>query len=182
MITEDGTGVANANSYVSEAAADAYFTEHPKAATWAALSSSVKIGHLVHATRILDGSVDWKGFRLDQMQSLEWPRYGIELPTPGVYSGLANSLSVKPYWPSDQLPKEVQHAVCELAIANTENGLSSDPTGTEGISSLSVGKGAVALTFDAKTVRTLLGKFVPTLLNRFAFSAGNSPMRRIVRG
>lgn len=167
MTIEDGTGVEDANTYVTRAEADAYFAEHPRAAAWAALGGSAKDAQLVYATRMLDASVTFKGSRILIGQALEWPRYGVEIDDQ--------------YWPENTIPKDVKAAVYELAISNSVNGLSDDPTGTEGIKSLSIGKGAVALEFDAATVRTMLGKLVPLLLSRFALSTGNSMLRRIVR-
>lgn len=180
MIPEDGTGVEGANAYISRTGADEYFNEHPRKASWVALTGDQKDAQIVYATRMLDASVEWKGERVSMIQSLEWPRFNIQMPGSGGWQGLNQPLAGN-IWPSDVIPNEVKHAVCELAISNAVNGLSDNPTGTEGIKSLGIGKGAVVLEFDATTVRTILGRLVPLLLTRFALSTGNSMLRRIVR-
>ena len=54
IIMEDGTGLANANSFISVAGADAYWTEVTMPALWASASNSEKEAALVQATRYME--------------------------------------------------------------------------------------------------------------------------------
>jgi hypothetical protein len=73
MVVEDGTGLPNADSYASVAAADAYFLARGNA-TWAAALTADKESALVRATQSLDGRCSWRGVRLTSAQGLRWPR------------------------------------------------------------------------------------------------------------
>lgn len=72
---EDGTGKANAESYLSETDADTYHVENNNTA-WASLPTPVKEAALREATRWLDGRYlgQWIGTRGSATQALEWPR------------------------------------------------------------------------------------------------------------
>jgi hypothetical protein len=167
MIIEDGTGVANANSYITRSAADAYFVEHPRSASWAALATTARDAYLVHATRMLDSAVTWKGQRADVQQSLEWPRVGVVVDNTD--------------WPEDVIPADVKNAVCELAINNATSGLRDADTGYEGIASLGIGNGAVDISFDHTTTKDLLGKMAPVMIARFALSTSGRGVVKVVR-
>lgn len=110
LIVEDGTIVANANSYVSVADADAYLANSLNYATWDGLSDDEKERLLIAATRWLDQRTKWSGTRIGAEQKLRWPRSGAydcdDLPMA-----------------EDAVPQAVRDAVCELAcfIATPEN-------------------------------------------------------------
>jgi hypothetical protein len=102
MIVETGAVVANANSYVSLADADAYFEIDVNFdATWDALTDTVKEQYLMWATRILDQKVQWKGDKTDEDSALRWPRTG-------VYDRDGNAID------TDAMPVQLTEAVCEL--------------------------------------------------------------------
>ena len=73
MIVEDGTGLSNANSYVSVAYADAYFTTRSVIA-WASLTNKEAL--LIKATDYIEAvySEAWKGVSLLDTQALSFPR------------------------------------------------------------------------------------------------------------
>jgi len=78
ITVEDGTVVAGANSYVSVAFADAYFSPDLNfSTTWDALTNDAKENSLIWATRILDQKVRWKGSKSDETSDLRWPRTGL---------------------------------------------------------------------------------------------------------
>jgi len=60
LVCEDGTGLANANTYVAQADADSYFADRANAA-WAALSSDQKASALIQATQYLDARYTFIG-------------------------------------------------------------------------------------------------------------------------
>lgn len=76
LIVEDGTNVANAESYVSEADADTYHTAYGNPTAWSGATSANKEAALRTATRYLDAKyrLRWKGARTNGTQILAWPR------------------------------------------------------------------------------------------------------------
>lgn len=94
MVVEDGTGLSNADSFVSVAYADTYFTTRGVSA-WASLTNKEAL--LIKATDYIEAvySESWKGVTLNDTQSLSFPR-------------IIDDATVYP----DRLLK----AVCELAL------------------------------------------------------------------
>ena len=94
MVVEDGTGLSNADSFVSVAYADTYFTTRGVSA-WASLTNKEAL--LIKATDYIEAvySESWKGVTLNDTQSLSFPR-------------IIDDSTVYP----DRLLK----AVCELAL------------------------------------------------------------------
>jgi hypothetical protein len=74
LVKEDGTGLANANSYASVADGDSYFEAHLYASVWTAATSGTKAAALVMATRLVDSQFQFHGFRANETQALQWPR------------------------------------------------------------------------------------------------------------
>ena len=101
LIVEDGTGLSDANSYVSVAYADAYFLAR-NVTSWASLSNKEAL--LIKATDYIEAvySEAWKGTTLLDTQSLSFPR-------------IIDDATVYP----DRLLK----AVCELALKANEGAL-----------------------------------------------------------
>lgn len=78
FIVEDGTGLSNANTYVSIAEADAYLEEFGTPATWAAATEEQKRIACKKATRYMDLHYVWAGTRRVVDQALGFPQVGIE--------------------------------------------------------------------------------------------------------
>lgn len=99
---EDGTGLALANSYVTEAFADAYFVDRGNA-TWAAASSGDKQTALVRATDYIDKrfGIRFKGVKESSDQGLEWPRAGAVDNDGYVF---------------DDVPRNLEKATCEYGL------------------------------------------------------------------
>lgn len=81
LITEDGTGKSDAESYLSVVDADTYHTSFGNT-TWTAASTSDKEVALRKATQYLDQKyhLQWKGERTwadRDDQKLDWPRSGV---------------------------------------------------------------------------------------------------------
>lgn len=75
FIVEDGTIVANANSYLTVEEATAILEiDDSQFAIWDALTTEEKQKALVRATLYLDDFYQWYGRRTDPTQSLKWPR------------------------------------------------------------------------------------------------------------
>lgn len=103
LTVEDGTGLENADSYLSVADADAYHTKYGNT-TWTGLESDKEIA-LRRATQYLDRRFDgrWLGTRVRERQALAFPRYGIED---------ADGFLLR----NDELPKKLEEACAELAL------------------------------------------------------------------
>ena len=113
LIVEDGTGLPNAESFVSvaDATADHDARGH---ASWAALASDTQREQaLRRATGYMEQMyrMRWAGARRDARQALSWPRYATPmLDAPGGYGTLPA------YYPMDAVPVVVQQACAELAL------------------------------------------------------------------
>lgn len=73
-VKEDGSGLANANSYACAVDGDAYHDGHFYAAIWTSAKTGNKEKALVMATRLIDSSYQFNGFKRGTVQALQWPR------------------------------------------------------------------------------------------------------------
>lgn len=110
LVVEDGTGISNANAYVSVAEADAYFLARNNTA-WAARTTADKEKSILYATSFLDGQFFWYGHISKSDQALGWPRIL-------VYDQEGRSL------PSNSVPQRVKDSTCELALEALDKPLS----------------------------------------------------------
>lgn len=112
---EDGTGKANAESYITVAAADARHTALGNTA-WTG-SDAVKESALRRATQYMIQAYRgrWRGTRLLRAQALDWPRHG------AVVDGFD--------WPSNEVPAEVANACADLALRALAGDLNADQNG-----------------------------------------------------
>lgn len=159
LTKETGTADPASNSYATVAEADDYFTRHTSGTTWGTKSTEDKETLLIMAGRTLDYGAQWKGVRVSLKQGMQWPRMGVEI------EGQC--------WPSDEVPKQVKEAQYELAALIMTGGDRNADSDSDGVKSLSLGKGAIAVEFDAATSKALLGKAAPQLIRMFAISTGS---------
>jgi hypothetical protein len=118
LIVEDGTGKADAESYISVADASTYHANRGNTA-WAALASdTLREQALRKATDYIEQNyrLRFAGRRVTQEQALSWPRYDV-LRDDGYY-----------YYPGDEVPTEVKNACAELALKASTDELSPDLT------------------------------------------------------
>lgn len=75
FLSEDGTGISNANSFVTVAYADLYYADRLNL-VWAALTTAQKESYLIQATSYIDSvyGLDFKGTTSFDTQSLCFPR------------------------------------------------------------------------------------------------------------
>lgn len=78
LTVEDGSGLSNADSYISVADADTYHASQGAPSGWTG-ADAVKEAALRQATAYLDNvyGLRWVGSRINQTMSLDWPRYGV---------------------------------------------------------------------------------------------------------
>lgn len=105
-------GAADANSYVTVAAADTRLAESLGYATWAALATDDKERALIAATRELD-TLPWVGWRYTNTQSLSWPRRFAVNPDRAYDEDDEAVL----YFGATEIPARVIEATCRLALA-----------------------------------------------------------------
>src|SRR4051812_40877158 len=111
LLKEDGTGLANANSYASAADGDAYHDGHLYATLWTAATTSNKEKALVFASRVIDSQYRFNGVRATTTQALQWPRS--DCPDP---DAAPDSAGVG-LFASDVIPTVLINATCEMARA-----------------------------------------------------------------
>jgi Putative DnaT-like ssDNA binding protein len=115
VIVEDGTGLANAQSYLSVADADLYFAEHSNPTAWTSALTPAKEQALKLATQYMDAvfKMRWKGIRKLETQALDWPRSGVN--------------DRDGYWISqDIVPVPIKSACAEYAVRSLTNELFPD--------------------------------------------------------
>lgn len=123
MIVEDGTGLANADSYASVAEAVTYFGSRGKADDWDGVDDQEAA--LVKATDYMEHvyRLRWLSYRTTSVQALSWPRAWVPIPdAPGGYG--VGSLAT--YVPNNVVPTEVKRACMELALRSASAELAPD--------------------------------------------------------
>lgn len=103
VIVEDGTGLSNANSYLSETDADEYFVDFTNTA-WIGSADAMKAA-LIKATQFIDALFNgrWRGTRTNRTQALAWPRSSMV-----DQDGFVEDTNV--------IPTKLEHATAELAV------------------------------------------------------------------
>lgn len=112
LIVEDGTGLANAESYISVAYATSYHADRGNSG-WAAIASdTIREQLLRKATEYMLQvyRMCWKGYRTSTTQSLDWPRNNV------LRTDIATAYSGTIYYPDNEIPIEVKNACAELAL------------------------------------------------------------------
>lgn len=110
IIVETGAIVANANSYVTVAEADTYWSDRNDT-VWSDLEPAAKQAALIIAAQYLEWNYEWKGSRISSNQNLVWPRY---LP-----DGLDED---ERYIANNVVPPRVKSAQIELAYVQAVTG------------------------------------------------------------
>lgn len=101
LVVEDGTGKADADSYVSLAAAESYHVKYGNLA-WADAESADRETALRKATRYLDSHYGFAGIKTNAAQALQWPRSGVTI------DGRNQA--------ANELPAALLSATCEAAF------------------------------------------------------------------
>ena len=115
LVVEDGSGLANAESYASVAAVVAYFQK--RNIDLSGIATATMEGYLRLATDYMVGYYreQWKGYRCGFTQALDWPRNGVELTD--ITGGFRGRYTGNwPYLvPNNIVPVPVVNACCILA-------------------------------------------------------------------
>lgn len=100
MIVENGTGLPNADSYVTVEFADSYFSARGVSG-WDALETEQKEQALIRATDFIDSIYQWYGKKATSEQSLRFPRVNLRDYEGQVIEGI---------------PTCLKQAVCDASI------------------------------------------------------------------
>ena len=154
LIVEDGTGMANAESYVGLVDGETYWAAHGSPAAWTALTDPQKESALRYATRWIENApYIWHGVIKTYTQSLRWPRLD-------VYDADGRDVA--------ELPSILKDAVCELALEHVAN-----PINTPDETAIStVSAGSVSVTYAQGAEKTHTHAYVDGLLRPlYSYSA-----------
>lgn len=165
LIKENGSGLANANTYALAADGDAYHDGHLYASAWTAATTGSKEKALAMATRLIDGLFQFNGFKRLSSQGLQWPRR--ECRDPDIENGVVPGLLLVggPYLDETKVPALVVDATCELARALLVEDRTDNPDG-EGLSSMSV-VGSLGIVFNPTDRQPVVPSVVQTSLGKF---------------
>jgi len=167
LTVEDGTVVAGAESYITVAAADTYFSNRGNAA-WAALTTAQKEEALRRATDYMIQAYRsrWKGFRKDGTQALDWPRSFVYLE-PFVH-GIVGTY---PYLVADTIvPTEVKNVCAELAVKASAAALAPDLE--RAVQSETIGP--ISVTYDGASPEYTRYRAADMLLRPYLTGSGSS--------
>ena len=192
LIKEDGTARVDANSYANATDGDAYFDGHLYGSAWTGASTGTKETALVFATRLIDSQFQFNGWKVNDRQGLQWPRWKCPDPDGGLavipVRLLPRGLG---YVDLNIVPKPVVNATCELAreliiadrtVAAVGEGvdivLSSTSTGT--------GPGIISTTkastkYDKKDTRPIVSHVAQAMLCKYGALIKGSGAVRLVR-
>lgn len=152
-------GSASANAYVSVAGADAYTENLPLAAVrlvWTAATSDDKIRAILTATRLIDRTFEFAGYRVSTTQALAWPRV-FSLPTSYGY-GTGTGWYAPYYIDPLTIPDQVKDATAEYARQLLE----SDRTADVSVSAATIKKlKADVIEIEYRDDAAMVGKPVP---------------------
>jgi hypothetical protein len=130
IIVEDGTGLPNAESYISVDDADAYHDNRGNT-TWGTMQTVEKEQALRRGTDYMEQMYRslWKGTRVTASQRLSWPRaFVLREDFYATSTLIPDTLNGEFYYPSDIVPEEVKQACAELAWRAAQGELSPDLT------------------------------------------------------
>ena len=191
LVKEDGTGLSNANSYASVADGDAYFEGHLYATAWTAATSGTKAAALVMATRLVDTQFQFNGFRANEGQGLQWPRERCPDPDRIAVTSSLQSPVLSSFVPSDDVPKGVVEAVCEMArelliadrtAAPPGEGISSTQTSSATHDSAGGSSSQSSTTYSKEDTRPVISRVAQAMLAKYgALIQGSSGSVRLVR-
>ncbi len=172
IIVEDGTGLANAESYVSVVDANTYHSKIGNDA-WADLDTSVKEQLLRKATdyMVAQYRLQYAGYRRYSTQSLDWPR---------LYVPLIDSLSANvfpQYVDFDIVPATVKNACAELALKAYTAILMQDLT--QGVIREKVD--VIEVEYDKFSPQQTRYEQIDAMLSIFFKQQGNDMSRSLVR-
>jgi hypothetical protein len=180
LIKEDGSGLANANSYADVADGDAYHEAHLYASDWSGASTATKTAALVMATRLVDAYFQFRGFKAHDTQALQWPRELARDDDALTTRGLSVLSYGSDYFASDAVPRLLRDATIETARELIKADRTADPDG-EGLATLAL-TGTLSITFDKSDRAPVVPHVAQAMLSKLGeYMKSNTGMVRLVR-
>jgi len=174
IIKEDGSIVANANSYVTVAEANAYFALVNNA-VWDPLDpTDQKVPYLILAVKFMQQRyrLRWQGYRTNVSQKLDWPRTLVAKPDVGSGYG-----SYPVYYGINDIPQEVKDAQCELAVRIANGDLNPDISPEDVADTIKVGP--ISVTYSKNgPASTVFVAVEQLLMPLFGLSGGQMKVGR----
>ena len=164
LVKETGSGLTNANAYASAADGDTYHDGHLYGSAWTGATTGTKEAALVMATRIIDGTFDFRGFKTLNTQALQWPRQMCVDPDRADVRWTVLQNNQGPYLDSDKVPKPVSDATCELARELIKAD-TTDAKDGEGLDSLALG--GMTFLFNKKDAQPLVTRLAQMFLAKY---------------
>lgn len=182
LILETGEGLIDSNSYADIAAGDAYHDNQLYPEPWFTTESPRKETALIMATTLIDANWNFYGSRVTDVQALAWPRIGAPNRDlqPLIYwsnnplAGLAQIGNgyYSAVWPSNLIPDRLVRAVCEMArLLLIKNRPAAAEPSSRGISSFSIGSGALSFSFNSSDLPGLFTAEVSAYLTPLGSSS-----------
>lgn len=166
IVVENGTGLANAESYCTVAEATTYFTNIGNAA-WAALATdAIREQSLRKAVAFMLGRYRsrWAGYRKTTTQALDWPRSLVLIKdAPNLYGGSAS------YYDDASVPQAVKDACASLALRASSASLIADQSRTK----KSVTVGPITTVYDDVAGQATQYVEVDAMLQPYLKASGN---------
>ena len=121
LIVEDGSIVAGAESYISVADAETYLTNRGMTLSGSTADKEAALrkatDYMVQVYRMR-----WQGWKVDQTQSLDWPRNSVYVDQAINYNNQLTAHLI----PNNIVPNEVKHACAEFAYKSQSSELFAD--------------------------------------------------------
>ena len=165
LIVEDGSIVTGAESYISVSDASNYHTVRGNTA-WAALTTdALREAALRRATDYMEQVYRsrWQGYKVNEDQALDWPRYDVEV------EGYAVD--------SDIVPTEIKNACAELALRASAADL--NPDLTQGVLSEQVG--SIQVTYDKASPQFTRYRAIDAILSPYLKAGGGGCSMGVIR-
>jgi len=120
FLVETGTGITDANSYISVEEADNYFTDINPQEIWFTKNTQQRERVLMNGTQFIDNQYSYIGTKASETQGLQWPR--------------EDAIDNNGYEVTG-VPKNIKQATCEAALRAFDSTLYTD-TDTNGATKL----------------------------------------------
>lgn len=158
LVVENGTGDPLANSYASVEQAAAYHSAGMTADEWDLIDPDEQERLLVTATRLLDSTVDWRGYRSVPGQALDWPRGGV------AQADLRTGRYLVSY---SLFPVDIRNATIELALhlkRRPTAATAAETAAAAGVEEVKLGPISVKMSQTAQTVQAVTTAAATTVL------------------
>jgi hypothetical protein len=164
LIKEDGSGLANANSYADVAEGDAFHEAHLYATDWTNANGTTKTAALVMATRLIDAHYQFRGFKAHDAQALQWPRE-FARDDDALHNRVFLSLASRDeFFANNIVPTFLRDATIETARELIKADRTESPDG-EGLATMAL-TGTLSLTFDKKDRPPVIPHVAQAMLSR----------------